>query len=107
MVANSSAGVASGVAVARVVYALSPGAPSSGGRGEAAGTPRVEEVKSEGVFFRGEVQQPDDVDHREDQPSGSIGVDGTGFAEDSICPPDGEYEGDCAKGGYLEAVHGY
>ncbi len=64
-------------------------------------------MELEGVFFGGEVERPEDVYDREEEPACGHGVEGGLGGEDPLVDADdGEDDRDGAEYGNLEAVHG-
>jgi len=73
---DASGGIAAATAVtARVVYGGCAGTATAGGRAETACAEGIEQVEGEGVFFRGEIEDPQNVDYGEDEPAGCDGVE--------------------------------
>lgn len=65
-------------------------------------------MEGERVLFRGEVEDPEDVDDGEDEPAGAHSFQGARVGEDALVSAnDGEDEGNGAEDGYLVPVHAY
>ena len=108
--AHATGRVPSSVAVtaAHVHHRAGAGAAAAtGGRGEAARAEGVEDVKHKGILLRGEVEDPEDIDHSEDEPAGGHGVQRGDTSEYALLhAEDGEDNRYGAEGCDLEAVHG-
>lgn len=63
-------------------------------RGQAARTSAcpVDKMEYQAIFFRGEVQQPDEVGNREEKPAGAESLLCHGGCEEAVCAADGEDE---------------
>ena len=67
-----------------------------------------EKVEREGVFFRGEIEDPQDVDHGEDEPAGCDSIErGKAGKYGLIDTDDDKDKGNGAKCDNLEAMHRY
>ncbi len=83
-------------------------ASATAGRGESTGTHGVEDVEHERIFFRGEIEDPEDVDESEDEPSSRHGIQsGLGGSKNALVDANnGVDHGSNTEHSYLEAVHG-
>ncbi len=84
------------------------GAAAAGGRCEAACAEGVEKIECERVFFRGEIENPQNVDHCEDEPAGCDSIERSNACEYGLIDADdGKDNGNGAKCYDLETMHCY
>ena len=68
---DAGGGIATATTIGcRVMHGGCAGAATAGGWCEAACAEGVEKVEGERIFFRGEIEDPQDVNYSEDEPAG-------------------------------------
>ena len=68
---DASGGIATATTIGgRIMHGGCASSASAGRRCKAAIAEGVEKVEREGIFFRGEIEDPQDVNHCEDEPAG-------------------------------------
>ena len=106
---DASGGIATATTIGgRVMHGGCAGPTSARRWCKAAIAEGVEKVERQGIFFRGEIEDPQDVNHSEDEPAGCNCIErGKALEYGLIDADDGKDDGNGTKGHDLETMHRY